>query len=154
MDFVAIHIVRDVVNLEVQSSEESPNSIQIADETIHFDGYVDLKWEFEESSRVRCTRFWVVPLEDAPFDVVLGRKSAIEYAKYVKQYEKLRMVRFASGVPIDCPSNSSYDYISENASYQLEAQAGSLKMPNHRSEKHYAYVIIQNELQLARTKAF
>ena len=79
MNLVTKHIVTDILSLEIQSLEELPTPVQFAGRTISFDGYVELEWGIENSRRTHRTHFWVASLEDAPFDVVLGRRLAVEY---------------------------------------------------------------------------
>ena len=79
-NLIAKGIVTDVLKLQVQRPlEEPPFSIRVGGETAHSEGYVDLRWSNDNSTRIYETRFLVVAIENAPFDVILGRRTACEY---------------------------------------------------------------------------
>ena len=72
-------LVETVLKADVQVPERQLENIQFGAKALRFQGHIDLEWGFENSTDIYKTRFMVVALEEATFDVVLGRKSAGEY---------------------------------------------------------------------------
>lgn len=79
-NLISPKLVREVLCTEVQKPKEEGRDtrVQFNGRMIEAQGFVDLEWGFERSKATRETRFIVVSLYDPPFDVLLGRKTAVE----------------------------------------------------------------------------
>lgn len=79
-NLISPKLVREVLHLDIQTDEKtrSGRKIPFQGRMLDTQGHVDLEWGFERSSKRRTTRFVVISQYDPPFDVLLGRKTAIE----------------------------------------------------------------------------
>lgn len=79
-NLVSPKLVLEVLRLEVQIDEKEGASRKIPFQATLLEtrGYVDLEWGFRKSRKTQKTRFAVTSQYDPPFDVLLGRETAIE----------------------------------------------------------------------------
>ena len=78
-NLISPKLVSEILHLEIQTSEnEQDRPLIYQGKQLETRGYVDLEWSFKKSRSTRQTRFVVVSTNDPPFDVLLGRKAAIE----------------------------------------------------------------------------
>lgn len=79
-NLISPKLVSEVLRLETQPDEKARTSPKIPFQGTLLDirGYVDLEWGFRKSRNTRMARFAVVSQYDPPFDVLLGRETAIQ----------------------------------------------------------------------------
>ncbi|KAF9639991.1 hypothetical protein BFW01_g11797 [Lasiodiplodia theobromae] len=64
---------------KVEQSQKGVSSVDFMGKPVETKGYVVLEWGLEQSRQVHRTRFLVAIAEDSSFEVILGRRHAIEY---------------------------------------------------------------------------
>ncbi|KAK8257210.1 hypothetical protein IWZ00DRAFT_6617 [Phyllosticta capitalensis] len=84
-NLISMPVVVEILGLEIQQFEKYGAHIEFYGHKIETKGYVDLDWSLKRSRPSFRTRFLVVKQEDPQFDVVLGRKMAMEYGIIVPQ---------------------------------------------------------------------
>lgn len=79
LNLVSMSVVVDILGLEIQDCDSDDPDVDFNGRSIATKGYVDLDWGFKRSRSTFRTRFLVVQQGNSEFDLVLGRKSAIQY---------------------------------------------------------------------------
>lgn len=73
VDLISPKLVAEVLCLEIQTSGKRRKGLPWGTR-----GHVEVEWGLENSDTTRCTRFMVVSMYDPPFDLLLGKTTALE----------------------------------------------------------------------------